>query len=57
MKNIIIGNNTEEFVELIVNLLNDDELATKIGEKGREYVDEKFSWKSANEDLIKILGV
>jgi glycosyltransferase involved in cell wall biosynthesis len=56
MKNIIIGNRTEEFVELIVNLLNDDKLATKIGEKGREYVDENFSWESANEDLIKILG-
>ena len=27
-----------------------------IGEKGREYVDENFSWESANEDLIKILG-
>ena len=56
MENIIIGNGTKDFVELIVNLLNDNKLATKIGEKGREYVGEKFSWESANEDLIKILG-
>ena len=56
MKNIIIGNNIEDYLEKIIQILNDVKLRNKIGNSGRKYVVENFSWESSNKALIKILN-
>ena len=56
MKNIIIGNNIEDYLEKIIQILNDVKLRDKIGNSGRKYVVENFSWESSNKALIKILN-
>ena len=54
-----INNNkktSERINELIIQTLNDAKLRERIGNSGRKYVVENFSWESSNKALIKILS-
>ena len=55
MKNIIIGNSTEEYISQILNILSNSELISDIGKNGSEYVNKKFSWENSNKKLMGIL--
>ncbi len=50
-ENILIRNSVEGYVEAIESLLQNPEMATKIGTKGREYVEKNFSWKQSVDVL------
>ena len=56
MENIIIGNSIEDYIKKIIQTLNDVKLRDRIGNSGRKYVVENFSWESSNKALIKILS-
>ena len=56
MENIIIGNSIEDYIKKIIQTLNDDKLRDRIGNSGRKYVVENFSWESSNKALFKILS-
>ncbi len=55
MKNIIIGNNAEQYISQILNILSNSELISDIGKNGSEYVNKKFSWENSNKKLMGIL--
>jgi len=46
----------EDYIEKIIQTLNDVKLRDRIGNSGRKYVVENFSWESSNKELIKILS-
>lgn len=48
-KSIIEANTATEFTNQIVALLNDERLATSIGEAAYEFVKENYSWEKQNE--------
>ena len=54
-KNILIGNSVNEYINLIISLLNDDKKRKKIGESGRIYVIKNYNWQTANYKLLKLL--
>lgn len=45
---------TSELVERIKELLNNDQLATKLGKMGRKAVEEKFNWNAVISEIEKI---
>jgi glycosyltransferase involved in cell wall biosynthesis len=52
-KNAIIVNR-EEFIPAIVNLLNDDDLRTKLGINARKLAEEKYDWKTIAKKVDSI---
>lgn len=44
-ENMLIANNPNQFANCIIELLKDTELRKKIGQKGRELVEHKYTWK------------
>ena len=54
-KNILIGESVNEYINLIISLLNDDKKRKKIGESGRKYVIKNYNWQTANYKLLKLL--
>ncbi len=52
-KEILVGENKEEFLQLIEHLQNDDQFASSIAENGRTLVKNKFSWKKSVDELIE----
>ena len=55
MKNIIIGNNSEQYISQILNILGKPKLMIEIGKNGSKYVNTKFSWENSNKTLTEIL--
>ena len=55
MKNIIISNSVNDFINQIVYLLENKEIRIEIGENGKKYVTENYSWKTSNFKLLEIL--
>tara|TARA_B100001094_G_scaffold327650_1_gene386341 strand:- start:1396 stop:2559 length:1164 start_codon:yes stop_codon:yes gene_type:complete len=55
MKNIIIGNNSEQYISQILNILGKPKLMIEIGKNGSKYVNTKFSWENSNKTLTRIL--
>jgi sugar transferase (PEP-CTERM/EpsH1 system associated) len=52
---ILVGHNKEELANLILSLLNDDKLCKTIGEQGRIFVENKYSWNTHNKKLAEII--
>jgi glycosyltransferase involved in cell wall biosynthesis len=52
---ILVGHNKEELANLIISLLNDDKLCKTIGEQGRIFVENKYSWNTHNKKLAEII--
>ncbi len=55
-KDIIIAKSTEEYINHIVNLLSNNELANIIAMNGNEFVKQNFSWERVNDKLEKIIS-
>lgn len=53
-KNILIVDEWYRFAQIIISLLEDKELASRIGINGRKLVEEKYDWKRLVETQIKI---
>jgi glycosyltransferase involved in cell wall biosynthesis len=54
-ENIIITNNSKEFAEHVIQLLNDKNMRHKIGENARRLMEEKYSWKIVSEKFYEVL--
>jgi glycosyltransferase involved in cell wall biosynthesis len=52
---VLVGNSTDEYATLILQLLEDEKLARQIADNGHRFIHEKFDWAAATqvlEDLI-----
>jgi sugar transferase (PEP-CTERM/EpsH1 system associated) len=52
---ILIGNTPEEIALKIERLLTEPDLVTKISSNGRRFVTENYNWKTASENLEKLM--
>lgn len=50
-EHLLVRNTPEQFAAAVLTLLNDRELATRLGEAGRRHVIKSFSWASQSEKL------
>jgi len=55
-ESICIANTSEEFIEMIQELLTDQDLYEKIAKNGCELVRKKYSWSHANAQLIGLIN-
>ena len=53
-KNVLIGNNSDEYIMHIKNCLENKELRNQLALEGRKYVIENFNWHKSNEKLLKL---
>lgn len=53
-ESIVIADTKEEFVSAIEKLMKNQELAHKIGEKGKEFVKGMYSWEKVCAGLVEI---
>ncbi len=53
-ENILVGNNTKEYIAHIRKCLDNEKFRKNIGEKGKEYILANFNWQDANNKLLKI---
>lgn len=53
---LIIAKSPLEFAEAIENLLANPDLAKRIGEAGRKFIQESYSWEGQTEPLLQIIG-
>lgn len=54
-EDILVGENVEEFSNLIVNLLNDNTLSAKLAEAGYQFVLKNYSWEMNTMELDTIM--
>jgi sugar transferase (PEP-CTERM/EpsH1 system associated) len=50
-KDLLIGDTKEEYIELILQLLNNEQLCNSIGKNGRKYIVDNFNWKTSTQQL------
>jgi len=53
-KNIFIANSVEEYVLTILELLENESLATRIAKNGHDFVQRNYDWKSTTNQLEKL---
>ena len=53
-ENVLIGNNSDEYIMHIKNCLENKELRNQLALEGRKYVIENFNWHKSNEKLLKL---
>ena len=54
-KNILIGNNPEEYALHILTLLSNKQLSQKIAESGYQFVTENYTWEGSTSILEKLI--
>lgn len=54
LDNILIGQETEDFKRLILNLLNDPALNKMIADNGNQYVSENYTWEQSTLNLERL---
>ena len=52
--NILIADNTNEYINHIRNCLDNEKFRNSIGKKGKDYIEDNFNWQDANKKLLKI---
>ena len=55
-ENILIGNNSQEYINHIKYCIENNMEAERIGVNGRTFVGDNFSWTKANELLLNVLS-
>jgi glycosyltransferase involved in cell wall biosynthesis len=50
---VSVADNAEQFAQAVIRLLKDKEKATQQASKARKRVEEFYSWKASNEELLK----
>ncbi|MEK7571700.1 MAG: glycosyltransferase family 4 protein [Patescibacteria group bacterium] len=53
-KHLLVGKTPDELAEKTVQLLTDKKLYEAISKKGREHIEEKYSWKEIGKELEKV---
>ena len=51
---IVPPKNPEVLADAIIKLLNDEDLAKKMGKNGRKLVEEKYTWERVTEEIFKL---
>jgi glycosyltransferase involved in cell wall biosynthesis len=52
---ILYANSTDEYIELVSELMNDKSLPKGLGKKGRGFVVENYDWRTNVRDLERVL--
>ena len=52
---ILVGNNAEEFASLILDVLEDPSLASKLSNNGHRYIHKNYNWKAATDVLETLI--
>ncbi len=53
-ENLLLADTAEEFAKHIFNLLENNDFSNRLGESGREFVENKYSWKYQFQKLFKL---
>lgn len=53
---IFVFDHTEHLVSIIIHLLNEPDKRTEIAKAGRSFIEKNYSWESANEKLMEVIG-
>jgi len=53
-ENILIADDPEEFAKKVLYLLRNEEIAKKMGERGRELIERKYNWDLIAENIHRI---
>jgi len=54
-KEIFVFDNTEHLVSLLIHLLNESDKRDEIANAGKQFIEQNYSWESANEKLEELL--
>jgi glycosyltransferase involved in cell wall biosynthesis len=54
-ENILVGECPEDYAKHISELMRNPDLCKKLGENGRLYVQENFSWKASTSELEELM--
>ncbi len=54
-ESMLIGETNEEFANLAITLLNNDEVATSLAKGGRKFASENFEWEKTVIELIDLM--
>jgi len=54
-ENILVGETIEDYAREISELMENSDLRRRLGQKGRVYVQENFSWKSSTNELEELM--
>ncbi|MCB2219828.1 MAG: glycosyltransferase [Bacteroidetes bacterium] len=54
-KEILVGNSAREFADHIIHLLDNPDFAAALGEKGHDFVHQKYNWASATQKLENLM--
>lgn len=54
-KHILVGNNPEEIIAKISELLNSPEKRTQIASNAQQFVQEKYSWEHTTNELVSLM--
>ncbi len=53
---IYVGNSKEDYVQLILDLLNNKSLCKSLGKAGRSFIKTHFNWTSSTKKLEQIMN-
>ena len=54
-ESILIGQTPQDYADLIIELLNNDKLASDIALSGKKYVQSTFSWEESSKRLYQVM--
>ena len=54
---ILIGNSKEEYAQLIINLIENNNMSSEIGKAGQDYVCQNFNWASSVRKLKETMNL
>lgn len=53
-ESVLIGRSAEEYANLVIELLNNKDKATRIAKSGHQYVQDNFSWETSTNKLEQL---
>ena len=54
-KELLIAKNKEDYINYIIQLIDDEQLRASIGLQARKYITENFNWESSSNQLYNIM--
>lgn len=54
-ENIMVGETPDDYAKLISELIGNPDLCSALGNNGRKYVQQNFSWQSSTNELIELM--
>lgn len=53
---ILIGDSPEQYADLVIDLLNDEEGLNQLASNGRKFIEQNYSWKKSTDVLSNIIS-